>query len=81
MGLITALITLPLAPVRGVMWVGEVIAEEADRVQESEWSPDRALAELEIARATGEISEEEAAEQEAALLERLVVERGVGGEG
>jgi Gas vesicle protein G len=80
MGLITGLITLPLAPVRGVMWIGEVIAQEADRVQAAESSPDRALAELEIARATGEISEEEAAEQEAALLERLVVERGVGGE-
>jgi hypothetical protein len=78
-GLITGLITLPLAPVRGVMWLGETIAQEAERVQAAEQSPDRALAELEIARATGEITEEEAAEQEAALLERLVLERNVGG--
>jgi hypothetical protein len=78
-GLITGLFTLPLAPVRGVVWLGEMIAEEAERVQAAEQSPDRALAELEIARATGEISEEEAAEQEAALLERLVIDRNVGG--
>jgi hypothetical protein len=78
-GLISGLITLPLAPVRGVVWIGEVIAQEAERVQAAEQSTDRALAELEIARATGEISEEEAAEMEAALLERLVVERNVGG--
>jgi gas vesicle protein GvpG len=77
-GLISGLFLLPLAPVRGVVWLGEVIAEEAERVQAAEQSPDRALAELEIARATGEISDEEAAEQEAALLERLVVERNVG---
>jgi Gas vesicle protein G len=77
-GLISGLLLLPLAPVRGVVWLGEVITEEAERVQAAEQSPDRALAELEIARATGEISEEEAAEQEAALLERLVVERNVG---
>ena len=81
MGLITGLITLPLAPVRGVVWLGEVIAQEAERVQAAEQSPDRALAELEIARATGEISEEEAAAHEAAILERLVVERNIGGGG
>jgi hypothetical protein len=78
-GLISGLLLLPLAPVRGVMWVGEAIAEEADRVQAAEVRPDRALAELEVARATGEISDEEAAEQEAALLEWMVVERNLGG--
>ena len=31
MGLITGLLTLPLAPVRGVAWIGEQVALEAER--------------------------------------------------
>lgn len=30
MGLLTALVTLPLAPVRGVVWVAEQVADEAE---------------------------------------------------
>jgi hypothetical protein len=72
MGLISGLLTLPLAPVRGVVWVAEVVAEEAERVQAAEDSPQRELAELEMLVATGEISEEEAAARESELLERLI---------
>jgi hypothetical protein len=71
-GLITGLLTLPLAPVRGVAWVAEVIAEEAERRMEEAASPERALAELEAARATGEIGEEEAAELEALLIDEAI---------
>ena len=72
MGLISGLLTLPLAPVRGVVWVAEVVAEEAERVQGGEDSPEREMAELEMLVATGEISEEEAAARESELLERLI---------
>jgi hypothetical protein len=72
MGLITGLLTLPLAPVRGVVWVAEVVAEEAERVQAGSDSPERDMAELEMLVATGEISEEEAAARESELLERLI---------
>jgi hypothetical protein len=72
MGLISGLLTLPLAPVRGVVWVAEVVAEEAERVQAGEDSPEREMAELEMLVATGEISEEEAAARESELLERLI---------
>jgi Gas vesicle protein G len=75
MGLITGLLTLPLAPVRGVAWIGEVLAEEADRVMAEAASPERALADLEAARATGEISEEEYAEREAELVDEMIVLR------
>ncbi len=75
MGLLTGLLTLPLAPVRGVAWVAEVVAEEADRQMAEATSPERALAELEAARATGEISEEEAAALEAELLDEAIVRR------
>lgn len=73
MGLITGLLTLPLAPVRGVAWIAEVVAEEADRELEAANSPQRALAELEAARAVGEVSEEEFAEREAELLDQMIM--------
>jgi uncharacterized membrane protein len=75
MGLITGLLTLPLAPVRGVAWVAEVLAEEADREMAEAASPERALADLEAARATGEISEEEYAQREADLVDEMIVLR------
>lgn len=75
MGLITGLLTLPLAPVRGVAWVAEVLAEEADRELAAATSPERALADLEAARATGEITEEEFAEREAELIDAMIVAR------
>ena len=34
MGLITGLLTLPLAPVRGTIWIAEQIAAEAERRHE-----------------------------------------------
>ena len=78
MGLISGLLTLPLAPVRGVAWVAEIVAEEADRQMAESASPERALAELEAARATGDVSEEDARELEAQLIDealRLRLER------
>lgn len=76
MGLLTGILTLPLAPVRGVAWIGEVVAEEAQRELEMMQSPQRALAELEAARAAGELSEDEFAEREAELIELVIAERG-----
>jgi hypothetical protein len=72
MGLISGLLTLPLAPVRGVAWIGEVIAEEADQALAEEASPERRLAEIDVRRASGEISAEEAAELEAEVIEALL---------
>jgi uncharacterized membrane protein len=74
-GLITGLLTLPLAPVRGVAWIGQVVAEEAAREQARLNSPERALAELEAARAAGEITEEEFAAREADLVDALIAGR------
>ena len=75
MGLITGLLTLPLAPVRGVVLVGEVVAQEAERRLAEANDPARALAELDVARASGEVSEEEADAIERQLIERLLAER------
>ena len=71
MGLITGLLTLPLAPVRGVMWVGEQIAEEAERELDEQRSVRRALAQLEADLEMGRIGEDEFERREDELLERL----------
>ncbi len=75
MGLISGLLTLPLAPVRGVALLAELIAEEAQRELAEVESPQRALAELEAARAAGELSDEQFAELETELIE-LILARG-----
>jgi hypothetical protein len=79
MGLISGILLLPLAPVRGVAWIAEVVAEEADRELAAANSPERALADLEAARATGEIDPDEADALEADLIARLLDGHAAGG--
>lgn len=74
MGLITGLLTLPLAPVRGVTWIAEVLEEEAERQLYDEDAIRRELAELEWAE-EDEISPEERYAREEDLLERLRIAR------
>jgi uncharacterized membrane protein len=74
-GLFTALLTLPLAPVRGVVWIAEAVAEEAALEQAKLESPERARAELEAAWAAGELTDEEFAAQEAELLDLMIAAR------
>jgi gas vesicle protein GvpG len=78
-GLITGLLTLPLAPVRGTVWLAERI-EEQGRAELYDESAIRAgLIELEEARETGELSPEEIDAAEDALVERLMEIRGIVG--
>ena len=75
MGLLTGLLGLPLAPVRGVVWLAEQIRDHAE---EQHYDPVRIRADLERvdeARRAGEISEDEAAELENELLQRLMARR------
>jgi chorismate mutase len=63
-------------PVRGVMWLAEQVLEQAE---EQYYDPARIRAQLEQvdeARRTGELSEEECAEIENELLQRLMHRRG-----
>ena len=71
MGLITGLLTLPLAPVRGVAWIGEQIADEADRQLDPEARIRRELGRLQVEHELGELSDEEFERREDELLERL----------
>jgi len=75
MGVITGLLTLPLAPVRGVAWVAEALAQEAERELAALESPERELADLEAAHASGEVSDEEFATREAELIDRVIAAR------
>jgi len=76
MGIFTGLLTLPLAPVRGVVWLAEQIQDFAE---EQYYDPANIRAELERvdeARQTGEMTEEECTEWENELLRRLMFRQG-----
>jgi hypothetical protein len=68
LGLFTGLLTLPLAPVRGVAWIAEVVAEQAEQEYEARHGLRAQLTELEQAHDRGEIDDDELARLEALLL-------------
>jgi hypothetical protein len=74
-GLISGLVLLPLAPVRGVAWIAEQVAEEAQRELCDERRVMEELAALEIAHEAGEIDEEQLTRGTDELLERLELGR------
>jgi Gas vesicle protein G len=71
MGLFVGLLTLPLAPVRGVVWIAEQVMEEMERELQDEESIRRDLVQLELDFEDGLIDEDERQMREDALLERL----------
>ncbi|MFC8125623.1 gas vesicle protein GvpG [Streptomyces sp. NPDC057302] len=73
MGLITGLLTLPLAPVRGTMWVLEQVTETAEREYYDPAPVQDALVKLEQDLIAGKISEDEFDQQEDELLDRLEI--------
>jgi hypothetical protein len=70
-GLLTGLLTLPLAPVRGTIWLAEQLGAEAERELDDEAAVRRSLAEAERQFEAGALGvvEYEAIEDE--LLDRL----------
>lgn len=81
MGVFTGLLTLPLAPVRGVAWIGEQVLDQATREAADPAEIYQELAELDEARAAGEISEQECAAAEDRLVADLMQARESRGEG
>lgn len=71
MGLLTGLLTLPLAPVRGVAWIAEQVQTQAEREYGGREALSERLAEVERAREAGEITAEESADLEEEILEEL----------
>ena len=72
MGLLTGLLTLPLAPLRGVLWVAEVVRDDAERQYYDPAEIRRQLELVDEARRSGELPEEECAVLEDELLARLM---------
>ena len=75
MGLLTGLLTLPLAPVRGTIWIAEQLAAEAERQLDDETTVRRLLAEAERDFELGRLAEHEFEAIEDELLERLEAAR------
>ena len=71
MGLIGGLLTLPLAPVRGLAWVFEQVVDEAEAQLHDPARIRRELADAEAALERGEIDEDTYEEIERELLDRL----------
>jgi Gas vesicle protein G len=81
MGLLSGLLGLPLAPLRGTVAVAEQVLQQAE---ETYYDPATIRAEIEEVdrlRASGELDEEEATAREDELIERLMAGRRRLGEG
>lgn len=71
MGLLTQILTLPLAPVRGTVWVLERVVEAAEDEYYDPAPIERELAALERALLAGDIDEGTFDRREDELLDRL----------
>ncbi|GAA5005326.1 gas vesicle protein GvpG [Streptomyces siamensis] len=71
MGLLSQILTLPLAPVRGVGWVVDRVVEAAEQEYYDPEPVQRALADLEKDLLEGRIDQQTFEEREDELLDRL----------
>ncbi|QUH00232.1 gas vesicle protein GvpG [Saccharopolyspora erythraea] len=71
MGLLSGILTLPLAPVRGVVWVAEQMKNQAEREYYDPRVIQRQLAEVDEAHANGELTDQQRDELQEGLLARL----------
>ncbi|WP_338701104.1 gas vesicle protein GvpG [Streptomyces sp. Q6] len=75
MGLLSEVLLLPLAPVRGSMWVLDQVVADAERQYYDPTAIQEQLGTLEKQLEAGEIDEETFDRQEDALLDRLEATR------
>ncbi|MCZ9351639.1 MULTISPECIES: gas vesicle protein GvpG [Streptomyces] len=73
MGLISEVLLLPFAPVRGSAWAIRQVLNEAERIYYDPATVRAELARLEEQLEAGEITEEEFDRQEDGLLDRLEI--------
>ncbi len=69
MGIFSAIVTAPFAPIKGVIALGEVLRRQAEEELYSPANTRRQLEELQEARERGEISAEEEKEAQERILE------------
>ena len=73
MGLLTGLLTAPMAPLRGVVAIAEQVRRRAEDEFYDPASIRAELEEIDALRAAGDLSDDEATAREDALVERLMV--------
>jgi hypothetical protein len=78
MGLVTGLLTLPLAPVRGTIALAEQVLRQAEREYYDAGSIRRQIEQIDDAQERGELTEQEAGEMQDVLVERLLEGRSRG---
>jgi Gas vesicle protein G len=71
-GLMKELVLLPVAPLRGTLWVAERIADEVEQQEYSGGAAVAKLDDIEQAKERGELDEDEAAERQERILEQQV---------
>ena len=81
MGLITGILTWPLAPVRGVAWIAEQVRQEAERQWLDPAALHDALEDVQARRDAGLIDDAEADRLEDELIERLLASEELYGSG
>lgn len=72
MGIFSALVSAPLAPVRGVVWIAEQTLEQAEQQYYDPATIRRQLEEIDRLREREEIAEEDAVAAEEELVARLL---------
>jgi uncharacterized membrane protein len=72
MGLISTILTLPFAPIRGLVAIAEIVREEVELEYQSPTAIQHEAEEIERARAAGEITEEEEARLEQEMVNRRI---------
>lgn len=72
MGLISTILTLPFAPIRGLVAIAEIVREEVEQEYHSPVAIQHEAEQIEEARAAGEISAEEEARLEQEMVNRLI---------
>ena len=75
MGLISGILTLPIAPLRGVVAAAEQVRRQAEKEFYDPAAIRRELEEVDRLRAEGQITDDEATDWEDQLVERLLVAR------
>ena len=75
MGLITGILGLPLAPLKGTVAIAEQVRKHAEEEFYDPGTIRRQLDEVDQARSQGDISEEEATRLEDELVDRLLESR------
>jgi Gas vesicle protein G len=74
MGLLSSLLTLPFAPVRGVTAIARLLVHNGEEQLYGQASIRRELEELDEAVAAGRISAQDRAQAEQAILDRLTAQ-------